>query len=83
MTEPTTRYDATDPTWDPEAVRTLRERLGDSQQAFAGRLGTRQQTVSQWERGASNPRRMARRLLTMLAEEAASYEVPPATEATS
>jgi DNA-binding transcriptional regulator YiaG len=55
-------------------VRALRERLGDSQQQFAERLGTRQQTVSEWERGASRPRRMAQRLLTMLAEEAAAYD---------
>jgi DNA-binding transcriptional regulator YiaG len=54
-------------------VRALREGLGDSQQAFADRIGTRQQTVSEWERGASRPRRMAQRLLTKLAEEAASY----------
>jgi DNA-binding transcriptional regulator YiaG len=59
--------------WDPSAVRALRAGLGDSQQAFADRLGTRQQTVSEWERGASRPRRMAQRLLTMLAEEAGTY----------
>ena len=50
------------------AVGRLRARLGDSQQRFAERLGTRQQTVSEWERGQSRPRRMAQRLLTMLAE---------------
>jgi DNA-binding transcriptional regulator YiaG len=60
--------------WSSERVRALRERLGDSQQQFAERLGTRQQTVSEWERGASHPRRMAQRLLTMLAEESAAYD---------
>ena len=59
--------------WDSERVRALREHLGDSQQQFAERLGTRQQTVSEWERGASRPRRMAQRLLSMLSEEAAAY----------
>jgi DNA-binding transcriptional regulator YiaG len=63
--------------WSGKRVRALRERLGDSQQAFAERLGTRQQTVSEWERGASRPRRMAQRLLTMLAEEAAGYTTEP------
>jgi DNA-binding transcriptional regulator YiaG len=60
--------------WSGQHVRALRERLGDSQQQFADRLGTRQQTVSEWERGASRPRRMAQRLLTMLAEETATYD---------
>jgi DNA-binding transcriptional regulator YiaG len=64
---------AQDP-WSGRRVRALREQLGDSQQQFAERLGTRQQTVSEWERGASRPRRMAQRLLTMLAEEAATYD---------
>ncbi len=67
--------------WDSEAVRALRERRGETQDAFAERLGTRQQTVSEWERGASHPRRMAQRLLTMQAEEAATCEVPPGPEA--
>lgn len=61
--------------WRPEHIRALRLRLGDSQEAFAARLGTRQQTVSEWERGASAPRRMARRLLRLVAEEQGVYEV--------
>lgn len=61
--------------WGAEAVRALRHRLGASQQAFAERVGTRQQTVSEWERGASRPRRMAQRLLTLIAEAAGTYEV--------
>jgi DNA-binding XRE family transcriptional regulator len=61
--------------WESGDVRALRERLGDSQQAFAERLGTRQQTISEWERGASRPRSMARRLLTLIAEQAPRYDV--------
>ncbi|MGE0227845.1 MAG: helix-turn-helix domain-containing protein [Dehalococcoidia bacterium] len=75
------------PGWDGARVRQLRDALGDSQQAFAERLGTRQQTVSEWERGASRPRRMAQRLLSMLAEEHGRYAtdagsdgVPPARD---
>ncbi len=69
------------PAWDADRVRALRAALGDTQQAFAERLGTRQQTVSEWERGTSHPRRMARRLLGMLAEEHGVYDaVPPPDE---
>lgn len=60
--------------WDADRVRALRAALGDTQEGFATRLGTRQQTVSEWERGASRPRRMARRLLGMLAEEHGVYD---------
>jgi DNA-binding transcriptional regulator YiaG len=67
--------DASAESWDAARIRRLRERLGDTQEAFAGRLGTRQQTVSEWERGTSHPRRMAQRLLHLLAEEHAVYEV--------
>ena len=63
-----------DAEWDAARIRRLRTRLGDSQEAFAARLGTRQQTVSEWERGASRPRRMAQRLLRLLAEEQGLYE---------
>lgn len=66
-----------DRAWDGERVRELRAALGDSQHAFAQRLGTRQQTVSEWERGARRPRRMAQRLLALLAEEHGVYAVAP------
>jgi DNA-binding transcriptional regulator YiaG len=67
------------PAWDADRVRALRAALGDTQQAFAERLGTRQQTVSEWERGTSHPRRMARRLLGLLAEEHGVYDAAPDT----
>jgi DNA-binding transcriptional regulator YiaG len=59
--------------WNAERVRALRQRRGENQHQFAERLGTRQQTVSEWERGSSHPRRMAQRLLTLLAEESPPY----------
>lgn len=64
--------------WDGERVRELRRWLQDSQTELAERLGTRQQTVSEWETGTSQPRRMSRRLLGMVAEESGYYsaEVP-------
>ena len=55
-------------------VRQLRRHLGETQAAFADRLGTNQQTVSEWERGARQPRRMARRLLYLVAEQAGYYD---------
>lgn len=59
--------------WNGDHVRRLRGYLGDTQSEFAERLGTRQQTVSEWETGASRPRRMSRRLLHLLAEERGYY----------
>jgi hypothetical protein len=66
--------------WDPGAVRRLRRFLGDSQAELAERLGTRQQTVSEWETGASHPRRMSRRLLHMVAESTGYYDAGPSHE---
>lgn len=67
-------YGVTEGGWDTEGIRRLRETLGDTQQAFAERLGTRQQTVSEWERGTSRPGRMARRLLHLVAEQHGVYD---------
>jgi len=61
--------------WDAARVRSLRTHLGETQAELAERLGTRQQTVSEWETGASRPRRMSGRLLHLVAEESGFYEV--------
>ena len=53
----------------------MRRRLGLTQGELARRLGTRQQTVSQWETGASRPRGMSRRLLRLVAEQGGYYRV--------
>ncbi len=63
--------------WDADAVRALRARLGLTQAGLAQRLGTRQQTVSEWETGASTPQRMSRRLLRMVAEAEGVYDAFP------
>ena len=55
-------------------ARRLRSHLGETQAAFADRLGTNQQTVSEWETGARQPRRMAQRLLHLVAEQAGYYD---------
>ena len=69
MTEQTEEH------WDGARVRRLRGHLEATQAQFAARLGTRQQTVSEWETGASRPRGMSRRLLRLVAEEAGFYGV--------
>ena len=59
--------------WPPQEVQRLRARLGLSQAELAERVGTRQQTISEWETGTHAPRRMSRRLLHLVAEAAGLY----------
>jgi DNA-binding transcriptional regulator YiaG len=56
--------------WDQERIRALRQHLGLSQDALADELGTRQQTVSEWETGRYQPRGASARLLSIVAERA-------------
>jgi DNA-binding transcriptional regulator YiaG len=64
------------PTWDAGQVRALRQHLGVSQRELAEELGTRQQTISEWETGLYQPRGTSARLLTLVAERAGfEYEV--------
>ncbi|MSQ27697.1 MAG: helix-turn-helix domain-containing protein, partial [Dehalococcoidia bacterium] len=56
--------------WDAGSLRALRRHLGLTQQQFAGELGARQQTVSEWETGMYRPRGASATLLTMIAEQA-------------
>ena len=51
-------------------IRERRVMLGLSQQQMAAELGTRQQTVSEWETGLYRPRGASARLLTIIAERA-------------
>ena len=64
--------------WSPDDVRLLRGFLHETQAEFAERIGTRQQTVSEWETGSSKPRRIARRLLHLVAEERGFYSAAAA-----
>lgn len=76
--------------WDADAVRGLRRHLAVTQEELAAELGVRQQTVSEWETGAYQPRGASERVLTMVAEQAgfvwdvgqAGGETAPAGEAT-
>jgi putative transcriptional regulator len=56
--------------WDAESVRALRKHLRMTQQQMSEELGTRQQTISEWETGMYRPRGGMNRLLTLVAERA-------------
>ena len=55
-------------TWDSTRVRALRQHLGYTQQQLSEELGTRQQTVSEWETGVYQPRGASAKLLSVIAE---------------
>ncbi|MDP2949576.1 MAG: helix-turn-helix domain-containing protein [Chloroflexota bacterium] len=58
------------PAWNAYQVKALRHYLGLTQEQMAEELGTRQQTISEWERGQYRPRGTSARLLTLVAERA-------------
>jgi len=61
--------------WDAVTVKELRSFMGLTQQELADELGTRQQTISEWETGAYQPRGGSSTLLSMVAERAGfAYE---------
>jgi DNA-binding transcriptional regulator YiaG len=67
--------------WDATGVKALRKHLRLSQQELAGELGTRQQTISEWETGVYRPRGMSERLLGIIADRSSfSYGAPPDDE---
>lgn len=56
--------------WNGELVKGLRRHLGFSQGELAEELGVRQQTISEWERGAYQPSRATSKYLSLVAEKA-------------
>jgi DNA-binding transcriptional regulator YiaG len=56
--------------WDATGVRALRQHLGLTQERLAQELGTRQQTISEWETGMYRPRGLSERFLSVVAERA-------------
>jgi DNA-binding transcriptional regulator YiaG len=58
------------PQWDAGSVKALRQHLGMTQDELAQRMGTRQQTISEWETGMYAPRGVSERMLGMVAEQA-------------
>ena len=64
--------------WRAEQVKGLRQHLGLTQEELARELGTRQQTISEWETGVYQPRGLSERLLSLVAERAGfEYEAAP------
>jgi len=69
--------------WDSRCIRALRRHLGLTQRELADRLGTRQQTISEWEIGLYKPRGASSTLLSIIAERAKfNYQVTPAEQQT-
>jgi DNA-binding transcriptional regulator YiaG len=64
------KYRVEKPQWDSQSIQALRQHLGLTQQEMADRLGTRQQTISEWETGMYQPRGASATLLTLVAEKA-------------
>lgn len=56
--------------WDKQQIQALRRHLGLTQQELSVRLGTRQQTISEWETGMYRPRGASAMLLSIVAEQA-------------
>ncbi|MBN1367554.1 MAG: helix-turn-helix domain-containing protein [Dehalococcoidales bacterium] len=56
--------------WDSESILQLRRHMGLTQSELADELGTRQQTISEWELGMYQPRGTSKKLLTIVAERA-------------
>jgi DNA-binding transcriptional regulator YiaG len=54
--------------WSKEEVRALRQHLNLTQVQLAEELGTRQQTISEWENGMYRPRGASATLLSIVAE---------------
>jgi len=54
--------------WDSRRIRALRRHMGLTQAEMAVELGTRQQTISEWEIGMYKPRGTSATLLTIIAE---------------
>ena len=64
--------------WDADGIQALRQHLGLTQDELSERLGTRQQTISEWETGMYRPRGASATLLSIIAEQAKfKYDASP------
>ena len=67
-----------DSEWNKERVRALRKHLSMTQDQMAKEIGTRQQTISEWERGLYRPRGASKTVLGIVAERAGfKYDASP------
>lgn len=64
--------------WDSKRIQALRYHLELTQRELADKLGTRQQTISEWETGMYQPRGASSTLLSIIAEQAQfKYQADP------
>lgn len=56
--------------WNADTIKALRRHMGLTQKEMSEELGTRQQTISEWETGMYKPRGATRTLLNIIAERA-------------
>jgi DNA-binding transcriptional regulator YiaG len=64
--------------WNSQRIQALRRHLGLTQRELSDRLGTRQQTISEWETGMYRPRGTSATLLSIIAEQARfKYKASP------
>ncbi len=56
--------------WNGKKIRALRGHMQLTQQEMADQLGTRQQTISEWEKDMYKPRGASATLLSIVAERA-------------
>jgi DNA-binding transcriptional regulator YiaG len=66
--------------WDGAGVKALRHHMKLTQVGLADELGTRQQTISEWETGMYRPRGTSARLLTLVAERSGFKYSPEVRE---
>ena len=75
----TPKYQARRTYWDSQRIQDLRRHLRLTQSELAEKLGTRQQTISEWETAMYQPRGTSATLLSVIAEQASfKYEASPA-----
>ena len=65
--------------WNKNRIRALRRHLRLTQAKLAEELGTRQQTISEWETGMYKPRGTSATLLTLVSERS-GFKYEPATK---
>ena len=76
------QYRANRSQWDGEHIHALRGHLGLTQREMADRMGTRQQTISEWETGMYQPRGVSTTLRSIIAEQAQfEYKATPSKKA--
>ncbi len=64
--------------WDGRRIQALRCHLGLTQRELSDRMGTRQQTISEWETEMYQPRGASATLLSIIAEQAKfDYDATP------